>query len=267
MSKDAPWGVEQIREFWTRQALEHGTDVAASWSDKNAVELEIETISARLVDGQRVLDIGCANGYSTIRFAAARELHLRGIDYIPEMIAEARRAYAQVRESLRSEVEFAVGDIVSLSEPDAAFDTVVVVRVIINLHDWTRQRAALGECARVLRPGGTLLLSEATVQGWQRLNLLRHEWGLPDIPMPPFNRYLDQEAVIAAVSNDLELVEIVNFASTYFVGTRVLKPLLIKALGLGIDAADPGMEWNRWFRTLPAGGDYGTQKLFIFRKR
>ena len=27
-----------------------------------------------------------------------------------------------------------------------------------------------------------------------------------------------------------------------------------------------GMEWNRWFAQLPAAGDYGTQKLMIFRK-
>lgn len=34
-----------------------------------------------------------------------------------------------------------------------------------------------------------------------------------------------------------------------------------------IDAADPGMEWNRWFGSLPAWGDCGGRKLFVFRKR
>jgi hypothetical protein len=47
-----------------------------------------------------------------------------------------------------------------------------------------------------LKTGGTLLLSEATIQGWQRLNQFRREWALPDIPMPPFNRYLDENQVI-----------------------------------------------------------------------
>lgn len=267
MTSERPWSMEQIQEFWTRQALDHGTDVAASWSDRNAVELEIETISKRLADGDRVLDIGCANGYSTMRFAAARRVSIRGLDYVAEMIEQARRAHAQMRDALRGDVEFDVGDINHLKEADNAYDKVVVVRVVINLHDWTRQQNALSECARVLRSGGTLLLSEATLQGWRRLNRLRQEWGLADIPMPPFNCYLDQEAVVAVVADSLELVEIVDFASTYFVGTRVLKPLLIKALGLPTDPADPEMEWNRWFRMLPAGGDYGTQKLFVFRKR
>ena len=66
---------------------------------------------------------------------------------------------------------------------------------------------------------------------------------------------------------DLELVELVNFASTYFVGTRLLKPLLAKAIGGKMDPADPNAEWNRWCSTLPSWGDYGTQKLFVFRKR
>ncbi len=45
-----------------------------------------------------------------------------------------------------------------------------------------------------------------------------------------------------------------------------MQPLLIQALGMKIAVADPNMEWNRWFAQLPACGDYGTQKLFVFRK-
>jgi hypothetical protein len=43
--------------------------------------------------------------------------------------------------------------------------------------------------------------------------------------------------------------------------------LLDRALGGVIDVANPNMEWNRWLSQLPAWGDYGTQKLFVFRKR
>jgi len=118
----------------------------------------------------------------------------------------------------------------------------------------------------VLKPGGLLLLSEATLQGWRRLNSLRSEWGLDDIPMPSFNQYVDQDQVIAAVTGEAELVELSNFASTYYVGTRLLKPLLALATNAPISVADPNAEWNRWFSQLPAAGDFGTQKLFVFRK-
>jgi hypothetical protein len=59
----------------------------------------------------------------------------------------------------------------------------------------------------------------------------------------------------------------VNFAGTYFVGTRVIKPLLAQLLDREELIADPSSHWNRWFATLPAAGDYGTQKLLVFRKR
>lgn len=256
----------QIYDFWSRQAAEHLQSPAASWSDFRVIEMEIEQISQRLRDGDRVLDVGCANGFSSVQFAARREIKLRGLDYIPKMIDEARQRVKESARTLRGSVEFDVGDITQLAEADSSYDKVVVIRVLINLGNWERQRQGLQECIRVLRPGGMLLLSEATRQGWERLNRLRVEWGLPEIPIPPFNEYLDQEKVVGEVAGKMRLVEISNFASTYYVGTRVLKPLLRQATNAPIDVADPGSEWNRWFSALPAAGDYGTQKLFVFEK-
>ena len=256
----------QIKDYWTRQAVSHGQSPAASWSDRPVIEMEIAEIVQHLHDGDHVLDIGCANGYSTVEFASKKAIEIVGLDYIPDMIEQAKSRLAATR-GLKGKVSFQFGDITALSALDRSYDKVIVVRVIINLGDWPRQLCGLRESARVLRPGGTLLLSEATVQGWQNLNSLRREWRLPEIPVPPFNTYLDQDQVVAALSGELDLIGIVNFASTYFVGTRVLKPLLIKALGLDMDVADPEMHWNRWFSQLPAAGDYGTQKLFVFSKR
>jgi len=84
--------------------------------------------------------------------------------------------------------------------------------------------------------------------------------------MPSFNEYLDEERMRAADVPNLKLETIVDFSSSYFVGTRVLKPLLIQALGAAVNVADPDMEWNRWFAQLPPLGDYGTQRLFVFTK-
>ena len=41
----------------------------------------------------------------------------------------------------------------------------------------------------------------------------------------------DDPAAVVAAAPGLELVEISNFASTYYVGTRVLKPLLARLGG------------------------------------
>jgi 2-polyprenyl-3-methyl-5-hydroxy-6-metoxy-1,4-benzoquinol methylase len=228
--------------------------------------MEIREISSRLSDGDRVLDIGCANGYSTVQLAASKAIDIRGLDYIPEMIDQARLRLADLEGKLAGSVEFDVGNIILLDEPDDTYDKVISIRVLINLGDWEHQKVGLLKCAQALKPGGLLLLSEATMQGWSKMNAFRREWGLRSIPMPSFNLYLDQDRVVEAVSDKLELVEIADFASTYFVGTRVFKPLLAEALGGRVDIADPNMHWNQWFAQLPAWGDYGTQKLFVFRK-
>jgi ubiquinone/menaquinone biosynthesis C-methylase UbiE len=256
----------EVFEYWTRQAREHGQSPSASWSDHSVIEMEISEIGKHLADGDKVLDVGCANGYSSLQFACARRMQLRGLDYIPEMIDQAKARLGAMRNNLLGSVEFDVGDITQLQESSNSYDKVIVVRVLINLGTWDRQLAGLRECVRVLKSGGMLLLSEATVQGWQRLNALRAEWGMEDIPMPPFNQYVDQDKVIAALDGEAELLELSNFASTYYVGTRVLKPLLAQATHAPVSVADPNAEWNRWFSQLPQAGDYGTQKLFVFRK-
>src|SRR5215831_4635739 len=104
--------LEEIHNYWTCQAVEHGQSSAASWSDQMVIELEIREILARLADGDRVLDIGCANGYSTVQFASHKQLSIRGLDYIPEMIEQARARLTKLT-YLGGKVEFDVGDITS----------------------------------------------------------------------------------------------------------------------------------------------------------
>lgn len=256
----------QIADYWRGQAQLYGQSPSASWSDHYVIELEIDQITQRLTDGDLVLDLGCANGYSSIRFASARSIRVRAIDYIPEMIEQARLRADNIKH-LKGRIEFGVGDITALTEQSSSFDKVIAIRVFINLGAWERQLQALHECIRVLRPGGVLLLSEATIQGWNRLNCFREEWGLEAIPMPDFNLYLDEDKLIAAASEDLELVEICNFASSYYVGIRLIKPLLARASGAPIDISNPLCEWNRWCSRWAPSGDYGTQKLFVFKRR
>ncbi len=260
--------LEEIRQFWTSQAVREGQSHAASWGDRPVIELEINEIARHLRDGQRVIDIGCANGFSTVQYAAQRKISIKGVDYVPEMVSSATERLTKLPAQLSGSVEFAAGDITDLhGESDNSYDSAIVTRVIINLPDAGMQARGLAECARIVRPGGLLLLSEATVEGWERLNTFRQEWNLPPIQQPPFNTYVRQPMLVEALSHSMVLEAVIDFSSTYYVATRVIKPIFAKLLGGNIDIANTNMEFNRFSSLLPPHGDYGVQKLFVFRKR
>jgi len=96
---------------------------------------------------RRVLDLGTGTGVVALALAGRYpEAEILGIDLSPGMIDEARR---KVPSELAGRVSFEVGDASALGSPDAAFDLVVLSNMI----------PFFDELARVVAPGGTLVLS------------------------------------------------------------------------------------------------------------
>ncbi len=102
------------------------------------------------VQGKRVLDVGCAGGGLSEAFAE-RGASVVGIDLNPRLIERAH-------ERLGSKAEFRVADIAApLPFFEAgSFDVVAASLVLHHLADWG---PPLREFARILRPGGVLLIS------------------------------------------------------------------------------------------------------------
>jgi ubiquinone/menaquinone biosynthesis C-methylase UbiE len=101
----------------------------------------------------RILDVGCGTGYLLGRLAARapQAEALAGIDAAPAMIEVATAAGADAR------LSFVVGTAERLPWPEASFDLVVSTT---SFDHWADQRAGLAECARVLAPGGCLVLAD-----------------------------------------------------------------------------------------------------------
>jgi ubiquinone/menaquinone biosynthesis C-methylase UbiE len=104
---------------------------------------------------QRVLDVGCGTGRLLEQLSAAQPAaRLHGIDLSQAYIRHARRRL------LSQNVELCVGNGEQLPYPDAFFDGVVSVFMFHELPARVRRRV-FRELARVLCPGGTLVLLDA----------------------------------------------------------------------------------------------------------
>jgi ubiquinone/menaquinone biosynthesis C-methylase UbiE len=255
---------DHIHDYWEGQARKHGAAPDASWGDVHAIALEVETISRHLADGDSVLDVGCANGYSAFQQLERRRLKkLTGVDFAPTMIAAAQAAHAQ--RGLGARAEFQVGDVRRLAFPDAAFDVVYTTRVLINLPTWEEQVQGITECLRVARPGGKVILSEGFWEPLVLLNAMRALVRLPPLVEHDFNRYLKKqrlEELLAALGLAFEVEE---FSSVYYLGSRFLRELVTDA------AAWPGYSnpVNRIFYDLEreySGGGCGIQQAYVIRK-
>lgn len=100
-----------------------------------------------LPPGARVLDLGCAFGFGT-RALVARGYETYGHDLNAEYIARARSG---VRGAT-----FTLGDATEVPYPDGSFDGIVLLDVLEHVPN---DRAVIAEVARVLRPGGQLVVS------------------------------------------------------------------------------------------------------------
>jgi malonyl-CoA O-methyltransferase len=105
---------------------------------------------------RRTVDVGCGTGRWTTR------LHAVGVDASPSMLA-----VAAAKTGLRGRL--AVGDATALPIASGSADLVLCALTLGHIRN---QTAAMREFARILAPGGTLLLTDfhpaAAALGWRR---------------------------------------------------------------------------------------------------
>jgi ubiquinone/menaquinone biosynthesis C-methylase UbiE len=103
-----------------------------------------------------LLDVGCGGGQSAIHLKELYpHLQLTGIDLSAAQITRAKHRSQQKGFTIK----FEVADAESLPYIDASFD---VVYSFGSAKHWPHPLKGFGECWRVLKPGGELLVADAT---------------------------------------------------------------------------------------------------------
>ena len=111
-----------------------------------------------LKPGDRVLDIACGPGRTSIYLATQYGVNASGVDFSAETIERARADAAAAGAS----AEFFTGDAERLPFADGEFDAVICECSFCVFPD---KRAAATEIVRVLRPGGRVGISDICREG------------------------------------------------------------------------------------------------------
>jgi SAM-dependent methyltransferase len=195
--------------------------------------------AAERVAGMEVLDAGCGEGYGSSILAARAEKVL-GIDLERDVIDHAAERYPNVR--------FQAGDLATLAFPDGSFDAVVSFQVIEHLQS---PRGFATECARILRPGGVLVLSTPN-----RLTFS------PEGIRNPFHTVEFAPAELRGVLEDRFNVQLLGGT---FHGPRLA--LVERMMRTGLPErliSQPAPEWPAWLRRVVASV---TPRDFRIRER
>ncbi|MFH1913876.1 MAG: methyltransferase domain-containing protein [Pseudomonadota bacterium] len=102
------------------------------------------------VPGGMGLDVGCGPGVM-VPFFTNNKMSFEGVDVAPSVIEEGRR-----RHEGEENVAFSVGRVEYLEYVDECFDVVTCMGVLEYLDD---DLLGIGEMARTLRPGGTMIVT------------------------------------------------------------------------------------------------------------
>jgi ubiquinone/menaquinone biosynthesis C-methylase UbiE len=177
---------------------------------------------AGLRPGERVLDVGCGRGASLLPAAEAvgPSGTAVGIDLAPGMV---QATATEARRRGLTQVHVQVGDAEAPDFPDASFDAVLGGLVLFFLPDTA---AAVRAYARLLRPGGRLVLStftevtEADKEWFQRLGAALGPYlppspePAPDSPPPPEARLRTRQSLAETLTaggfGDLRFTEMAH---------------------------------------------------------
>jgi SAM-dependent methyltransferase len=177
-----------------------------SWLESGLMAEHVERyrFACGHLNGDAVLDIACGSGFGT-RMLAEHAVAVTGADLSAEAVAACRQRPEKVK-------AFEVADATALHFVDESFDSVVSFETLEHVPD-TAAATVLAEFARVLRPGGRLILSTPDRRALS-------------LGGPPANPYHTREFTLP------ELLELLarDFDLEFVCGQKICRPASVSAV-------------------------------------
>jgi ubiquinone/menaquinone biosynthesis C-methylase UbiE len=152
-----------------KEVYAEASSEGAIYRDRSRTVLEwLDELAVPRTD--RVLEIGCGAGVMSVAMAQRGYL-VEAVDSLADMLNSTRRRAAGA--GMSSSIFTSLGDAHLLPFPDRAFSLVLAIGVLPYLHSPNK---ALAEMARVLKPGGFLLV---TAGNRSRLSHILDPWLCP----------------------------------------------------------------------------------------
>lgn len=214
-----------IKQYWDNRAQRHGRSAQATTNDFYMRQIEITCLTNAIAEFSKgkekftVADIGCGNGYSTIKLAKKHpEVHFVGFDYSENMICFAKET---LEEEAIPNVEFYVLDITRDAIP-GIYDFVFTDRCLINLSSYRQQISAIESIYNALNNNGTFVMIENFIDGHNNFNKLRREFGLKEINVREHNLFFDKNKLEPFLNTLFKSIEFINISSQYYIGSRII---------------------------------------------
>ena len=250
-------------DFWNKRIRKYGNSEEFSIPDiyLNHRENRVLRRWLRKTSPARVLDMGCANGYSTISINRPGESLVWAVDSNSGAIELARKL---LKERRMYGIEFVVGEMASPDFNNDYFDAVYAKRALSNLPSRREQEKAIWRASDLLKSGGRFYIFDLFEEGYRKLNELRSRFGLKEVPLPFHCLPLTHEFVRESTGKYFSTVREEDPTSTYYALSRVLMPAISEPFG--INPKSKSIQ-NLAFSLLPSFGNVGVNKLYVFEKK
>lgn len=215
-----------------------------------------------------VLDAGCGSATKTLNLAK-RGYRVLGLDLSESILENARTAVAKA--GLESRVEFRLADLTHIGLPVASMSRGICWGVLMHIPEVDK---AVAELARIIAPGGILIISEGnqsslqaiglralkTLLGKERAEVIRTPAGIEFWEETSTGRFMTRQANIPWLIREFENhgCKLDNRRAGQF--TEIFTVVPWRPLRLLIHALN-----NAWFRIVPwAKPSFGN--ILVFRR-